>query len=356
MNILKFTISIFLTILLLSSLTLITQMTTKDTTEKQNKSNENAVKPTIAIHGGAGNLNPDRLSAEFREAYEDKLKEALSAGYDLLAQGADAMDAVEAAIKVLEDSPLFNAGKGAVFTHDEKNELDASLMDGKTLNAGAVANLTNVKNPIMAARKVLEESKHVFLIGEGAEIFARSQGLEMVKPEYFYTERRFKSLKKIQDSEEQQLEHSDDESYDVGSLGDEKYGTVGAVALDKNGNLAAGTSTGGLTNKKFGRIGDSPVIGAGTYADNQTCAVSCTGDGEFFIRKVAAYEVAALMKYQGLSVKAASEKVIASLKEMGADGGMITLDAAGNVSMPMNTSAMFRGVAKAGSKEVMIFE
>lgn len=298
----------------------------------------------IVVHGGAGVINPDDFTDERIKLYQDKLAEALSAGGNILENNGSAMDAVETAIRILEDSPLFNAGKGAVFNADGVNELDASFMDGQTLNAGAVANVTRIKNPISTARKVMENSPHVMLIKEGAEQFAAAQNLEMVDPGYFFTEDRWESLQKAKERERQQLS---DET--------KKSGTVGCVALDKNGNIAAGTSTGGMTNKKYGRVGDSPIIGAGTYADNSTCGVSATGHGEYFIRNVVAYDIAARIKYNGESAEVASNDIINNkLKAMGASGGVIVLDKNGNISMPFNTTGMFRGYKYPGEAPVVL--
>ncbi len=300
----------------------------------------------IVVHGGAGNMDPDNFTDEKEKTYKDKLSEALEAGAIILKNEGTAIDAVEAAINILEDSPLFNAGKGAVFNADGMNELDASIMDGKTLNAGAVANVKRIKNPISAARKVMEQSPHVMLISDGAEKFAKEQGIALVNPEYFFTDSRWESLQKAKDREKQKLE---DET--------KKNGTVGCVALDVEGNIAAGTSTGGMTNKKYGRVGDSPIIGAGTYADNNSCGVSATGHGEFFIRNVVAFDIAARMKYKGESAEVAANDVVNNkLKAIGASGGVIVLDKNGNITMPFNTSGMFRGYLYPGKvPEVFIF-
>ncbi len=282
----------------------------------------------IAIHGGAGTITRKNMTPEKESGYRSKLEEALNTGYSILEKGGLSLDAVEATIRIMEDSELFNAGKGAVFTNAGTNELDASIMDGSNLKAGAVAGVKTVKNPISAARKVMEETWHVMLSGDGADLFAKEQNLEMVDPIYFYTQRRWDSLKKIQS---------------------EKHGTVGCVALDKNGNLAAGTSTGGLTNKQWGRIGDSPIIGAGTYANNKTCAVSGTGQGEYFIRGNVAYDISAIMEYENLSVGKAARKVISKLSDLGGEGGVIAMDSHGNISMPFNTAGMYRGFRKSNS-------
>lgn len=244
------------------------------------------------------------------------------------------MEAVQKSINIMENSPLFNAGKGAVFTHDEKNSLDASIMDGKTLNAGAIAGVTNVKNPINLSYEVMINSPHVLLSGEGAETFAKEQRLEIVDPSYFFTQNRYDALQRVKAKEKSSF-------YDP-NIDDSKYGTVGCVALDENGNLAAGTSTGGMTNKKWGRIGDSPIIGAGTYANNKTCAISSTGWGEYFIRGVVAYDISAQMEYTGKSLSEASKGVIEKLEDLGGNGGVIALDGEGNISMEFNTAGMYR--------------
>lgn len=300
----------------------------------------------IVIHGGAGVLSRDKIPGEKEKAYREKLHEALSAGYGILKAGGKSLDAVEAAIRILEDSPLFNAGKGAVFTGEGTNELDASIMDGKTLNAGAAAGVKHIKNPISLARMVMEHSPHVLLSREGAEVFAKKMGLPLVPETYFFTKGRWESLQKAKKKEKEKKKK-------FGTVG-----TVGAAALDKAGNLAAGTSTGGMTNKKFGRIGDSPVIGAGTYANNKTCAVSATGHGEYFIRAVAAYDISALMEYKGLSLKEAAYLVVMKkLKEMGGYGGVIAIDNKGNVAAPFNTTGMFRGfVGRDGKMVIKIFK
>jgi beta-aspartyl-peptidase (threonine type) len=316
----------------------------------------------LVIHGGAGTITRDNLSPEMEKAYRDKLDEALAAGYKQLELGNSAMDAVLKAIQVMEESPLFNSGKGAVFTHEGRNELDASVMDGKNLKAGAVAGVSHIKSPIEAARAVMEHSEHVLLAGQGAEEFAREKGLEMVDSSYFFTERRWKSLQNAIKEEKIELDHSEDKpkkaSMNYSVPEDYKFGTVGCVALDKNGNLAAGTSTGGMTNKRWNRVGDSPIIGAGTYANNETCAVSATGHGEYFIRSVVAYDISALMDYKGLSVSdAADEVVMNKLVKLGGSGGVIAIDNAGNVAMPFNTKGMYRAFMKSnGEKQISIYE
>jgi L-asparaginase / beta-aspartyl-peptidase len=298
----------------------------------------------LVVHGGAGGPPKGSMTAEEENAYLLKLGEALQAGSMILQKGGSSLDAVEAAVRFMEDCPLFNAGKGAVLNVDGKAELDASIMEGRNLNAGAVAGVTTIKNPVSAARKVMENSPHVLLIDGGAEEFAGKQGLEIVDPGYFITEKTKKNWEKSKQQNKNEEK-------------DKKPGTVGAVALDQNGNLAAATSTGGMMNKMHGRIGDSPIIGAGTYANNRTCAISCTGHGEFFIRNVVAYDVSAMMEYRGISLKDAASIVIQDkLKSQGGTGGLIALDKEGNITMPFNTNAMFRGYMNSeGQKEVLIY-
>jgi beta-aspartyl-peptidase (threonine type) len=305
---------------------------------------------TIVVHGGAGTVNKKNMTAEKEAAYRTKIADAINVGYTVLNNGGSALDAVIYAIIILENSPLFNAGKGAVFTHNGENELDASLMNGDNLQAGAVAAVKRIKNPILAARAVMEQSPHVMLSGSGAEEFAENAGLEIVDQSYFHTERRIKDLQRAIELEKGGF----GTIYDSSGF---KFGTVGVVALDVDGNLAAGTSTGGTTNKRYGRIGDSPIIGAGTYADNNSCAVSATGDGEYFIRGVIAYDVTARVKYLDMSVEAAANSVInEQLKEMGGAGGIICLDRKGNYAMVFNTEGMYRGVKQKGKKmEIYIY-
>ncbi len=294
---------------------------------------------TLVIHGGAGNITPENLPADIAARYEAELLEVLKLGDSILKSGGTSLDAVESCIRRMEDCPLFNAGKGAVFNAEGKNELDASIMDGKTGMAGAVAGVSAIRHPISAARAVMSKSAHVMLTGKGAETFATEQGLEMVSPEYFFTQQRWNDYLKVK-ARLDSIENTD-----------KKHGTVGCVALDTYGNLAAGTSTGGMTYKKYGRVGDSPVIGAGTYADNNTCAVSATGHGEFFIRNVVAYDISALMKYKGLSITdAANEVVMNKLQKLGGTGGIIAVDNKGNIAMPFNTAGMFRGYVKSGGE------
>jgi L-asparaginase / beta-aspartyl-peptidase len=312
-------------------------------------------KAVLVIHGGAGAISRDKMTPEKEKEVQEKLREALMTGFQLLEKGKSSLDAVEASIRILEDSPLFNAGKGAVFTAEGTNELDAAIMEGNTLKAGAVAGLRHIKNPISLARLVMEKSSHVMMVGSGAEEFARQQGIEMVAPDYFYTEPRWRELQRMKDQEKRQSSLRPDPPISIlpGEI-PEKFGTVGAVALDLAGNLAAGTSTGGMTNKKFGRVGDSPIIGAGTYANNQSCAVSATGHGEYFIRSVASYDIAALMEYRGLSLQQAAQRVVLEkIAKLGGSGGVIALDRAGHIAMPFNTAGMYRGWITTGTKPVV---
>ena len=297
----------------------------------------------IAIHGGAGTILKKNMSSEKEAAYKAKLEEAIRVGHSILNEGGTSLDAVEKTIRILEDSPLFNAGKGAVFTNAKTNELDASIMDGSTLNAGASAGTKTVKNPISLARMIMENSPHVMLSGEGAEEFAKEQKLELVNASYFYTENRMKSLNRALELEESKVKKDEESVFYQKDIKDYKFGTVGCVALDKYGNLASGTSTGGMTNKRWGRIGDAPIIGAGTYANNNTCAVSSTGWGEFFIRAMVAHDISALMGYKGLSLNEATKEVIQKkVPELGGDGGVIAIDKDGNIAMEFNTAGMYR--------------
>lgn len=308
----------------------------------------------IAIHGGAGTLMSGTISPENEKNYHDTLSAALLAGYNIISHGGTAVDAVEAAVRVLEDSPLFNAGKGSVFNCDGINEMDASIMNGKNLKAGAVAEVHTIRNPITAAKAVMENSPHILLAAKGAEQFAREQGLEIVDPSYFFDEQRHKQWLLSKDKENSSW--AGDEIYLPPEITAKKLGTVGAVALDSAGNLAAATSTGGINNKKFGRIGDSPIIGAGTYANNKTCAVSCTGEGEYFIRNVAAYDLSALMDYKGFTLAQAATEVIKKVAQIGGEGGLIAIDNQGTIITPFNTSSMFRGWMDAtGQKHTAIF-
>lgn len=286
----------------------------------------------IVVHGGAGDLKKEVITPELDAQYRASLAEALEAGRKILMDSGTALDAVEMAIRILEDNPLFNAGKGAAFTHEGRNELDASIMDGSNLGAGSVAVVTDIKNPITAAKRVMTHSNHVMLSGAGASQFAREQGLKLMPPEYFRTDSKWNDLQEL--------------------LKKEKFGTVGCVALDKKGNLAAGTSTGGMANKRYNRIGDSPVIGAGTYANNETCAISCTGHGEFFIRYTVAHDISALMEYKGISLQDAADLVIKDkLVKAGGAGGVIGVDRNGNITMTYNTSGMFRAYATSDGRQ-----
>ncbi len=291
----------------------------------------------IVIHGGAGGMARERITPEMDKEYRNALAEALNTGVEILKSGGTALEAVEKTVNIMENNPLFNAGKGAVFTHEGRNELDAAIMDGSTLAAGSVAGVTDIKNPITAARYVMTNSNHVILTGAGASEFAKEQGLEIVPPSYFRTEARYNEL--------------------LQALKSEKNGTVGCCALDKNGNLAAGTSTGGMTNKRYNRVGDAPIIGAGTYANNNTCAVSATGHGEYFIRWTVAHDISALIEYKGLSLDSAANLVVNDkLVKAGGSGGVISVDKNGNISMPFNSSGMFRGFATADGKSgIFIF-
>ncbi|WP_299666931.1 isoaspartyl peptidase/L-asparaginase family protein [uncultured Polaribacter sp.] len=308
--------------------------------EKPKKINDFA----IIIHGGAGTILKKNMSDEKEAAYIAKLEEAIKTGHTILKNGGTSTEAVKKTIQVMEESPLFNAGKGAVFTHEETNELDASFMDGETLNAGAVAGVTNVKSPIELAIKIMTDSDHVMLSGKGASIFAKEKGLDMVDPSYFYTERRFQSLQRIKNRNKTELDSNDKNAafYDA-DIKNSKFGTVGCVALDKDGNIAAGTSTGGMTNKRWGRIGDAPIIGSGTYANNLTCGVSSTGWGEYFIRNQVAYDISAQMEYQQKTLKEATSDVIQNkLTKLGGTGGVVALDKNGNMSFEFNTAGMYR--------------
>ena len=317
----------------------------------------------LVIHGGAGTILKSQMTPEKEKAYQEALNKALETGYAILKDGGTAMDAVEAAVRTMEDNPLFNAGKGAVFTNEGKNELDAAIMDGKTLAAGSVAGVTTIRNPISAARAVMEKSPHVMMTGKGAEKFAQQLGIEIVDPSYFHTEERWKGLQraKREDSTKMQQDHTDTSkrvSLRQSENKDYKYGTVGAVALDRHGNLAAATSTGGMTNKKFGRVGDAPIIGAGTYANNATVAISGTGWGEYFIRLVMAKSISDMMEFGKMKLKtAADEMIMKRLPALGGDGGLIAVDKNGNIAMPFCTEGMYRGyITSDGRKEVSIYK
>jgi len=322
----------------------------KNGPDPSEKSEENASTFGIVIHGGAGTILKENMSDSLEDAYKAKLEEAIRVGHDILANGGSAMEAVTKTINVMEDSPLFNAGKGAVFTHEETNELDASVMDGATLNAGAVAGVTRIKNPIDLALEVMNNSPHVMLSGKGAEVFAAERGFELVDPMYFYTERRFQSLQNVKKRESENKISVIEDPF----IKNSKFGTVGCAALDKNGNLAAGTSTGGMTNKRWNRIGDAPIIGAGTYANNATCAVSSTGWGEYFIRAMVAHDISAMMEYKGVSLQeAASEVIQKKVPELGGDGGIVAIDKDGNVAMEFNTAGMYRAHMNANGELII---
>lgn len=302
------------------------------------------MKPVIVIHGGAGAVTRSQLTAEMEAQYLDALRDIVRGGQSILEKGGSALDAVTKSVSMLEDCPLFNAGRGAVYTHDKTHELDASIMDGGKQASGAICGVKHIKNPIFAARKVMEKSKHVMFTGEGAEKFAKAHGIEMVDSSYFDTEKRMQQLEKALAEDKIALDH-DVATQEAEPIDPEhKYGTVGAVAIDVNGNLAAATSTGGMTNKQVGRIGDSPIIGAGCYADNESVAVSCTGTGEYFIRLVAAHEIASLVKYKGLTIEeAAQDVVMMRIPALGGSGGMIIVDKDGNICLPFCSEGMYRG-------------
>ncbi|HMQ02865.1 MAG TPA: isoaspartyl peptidase/L-asparaginase [Pyrinomonadaceae bacterium] len=301
--------------------------------------------PALAIHGGAGTIMRSLMTPDLEAEYRSGLKNGLIAGWDVLRRGGSSLDSVEAAVVSLEDFPLFNAGRGSVFTHEGKQEMDAAIMNGKDLRAGAVTFVRNIRNPIKLARLVMETTEHVLLAGEGADQFAEQVGVETEPDEYFFTEHRWLQLQEAIAQGRVHLDHS----------AAKPVGTVGAVACDSNGNLAAATSTGGMTNKKFGRVGDTPLIGAGTYAD-RTCAVSCTGHGEFFILGVSAYDVAARMDYKGLNLDEAAHETIERLTYIGGEGGLIAVDTFGNLSLPFNSEGMYRGfVAGDGDLHVEIY-
>ncbi len=309
-------------------------------------------KISIAIHGGAGTILKEDMTPELEEAYRKALQEALDGGYAVVENGGTAVNAVKAAVVILEDSPLFNAGKGSVFTKKGLNEMDAAIMDGRNLDAGAIAGVRNIRNPIELAEEVMMHSGHVFLSGKGANDFAIKQGIKLEPDEYFYSEYRYDQWREIRDSDLYQLDHKSDKL--VGLMKDKKFGTVGAVACDEDGNVAAATSTGGMTNKRYGRIGDSPMIGVGTYANNKTCAISCTGHGEIFIKAVAAYDVSCLMEYKNLTLQEACEEVVLKkLVAMHGDGGLIAVDASGNVAMVFNSAGMYRGMKNSDGENII---
>lgn len=300
----------------------------------------------IAIHGGAGTILRTSMTPQKEKEYIKGIEEALTAGELILARGGSSLDAVEAAVKKMENYPLFNAGKGSVFTHDGKNEMDACIMEGKELKAGAVAGVQHIKNPISLARAVMEKSEHVLLVGDGAMQFAVHMNIEFERDEYFFVQQRYDQLQMAKNSNQTILDHTPETTVN----NEKKMGTVGAVALDVHGNLAAATSTGGMTNKRWGRVGDSPIIGAGTYANNKTCAISCTGHGEFFLRAIVAYDISCLMEYKGLSLKEACNLVVNNkLVKFGGEGGLIAIDAFGNIELPFNSEGMYRGMKKSNA-------
>ncbi|HVG33922.1 MAG TPA: isoaspartyl peptidase/L-asparaginase [Pyrinomonadaceae bacterium] len=358
-------------LLVITSILRVQETGAKESVEKRSMSNQSprtnpsAAQPFgFAIHGGAGTILKSEMSPEMEAAYRAKLQEAVLAGYNILKDGGSSLDAVETAIRLLEDSPLFNAGKGSVLNSAGTVEMDASIMDGKTLKAGAVTDTKRIKNPISLARLVMEQTTHVLLASDGAEAFAREKGLEFMPPEYFITDRRIKELEREKEKERKKQQQQNTSPKPTSRLtelaapSEGKYGTVGAVALDKQGNLAAGTSTGGKTNKRVGRVGDSPIIGAGNYANNRTCAVSGTGDGEYFMRLLVAYDVSALMEYKGMSLEDAARTVVMEkLKGLGGDGGLIAIDRQGRITMPFNTPGMYRAyVAADGTPVVRIYQ
>jgi beta-aspartyl-peptidase (threonine type) len=322
-------------------------------------------KIALAIHGGAGTILRSEMTAELEQEYRGGLENALRKGFEILSRNGSAMDAVEAAVVELENFPLFNAGRGSVFTHEGKNEMDAAIMNGANLRAGAVAFLKNVKNPIHLARLVMERTEHILLAGNGANEFAREMNVEFETDAYFFTDFRYQQLLKAREAGVVQLDHTADEAAIIEETETENkpkseirnpksaLGTVGAVACDFQGNLAAATSTGGMTNKKFGRIGDTPIIGSGTYAENATCAVSCTGHGEYFMVGVTAFDVAARMKYKGLNLEDAALEAVENLTNIGGEGGFIAVDGRGNIALPFNSDGMYRGFVKADGEIVV---
>jgi len=307
----------------------------------------------LALHGGAGTIAPDKITPELEQQIIEGLRQALDAGHQILIEVGSSLDAVVASVRVLEENPLFNAGRGSVFTSAGTHELDAAIMDGRTLKAGSVGRLTHVRSPINLARAVMERSPHVMMVGEGAEQFASENGIELIEAKYFFTEQRWQALERVQKAEAEARANG-------GTLvisDQDRHGTIGAVALDLQGNLAAATSTGGNTNKRPGRIGDTPIIGAGTYANNRTCAISATGDGEYFIRLVAGYDVSAMMEYSGLSLEQAANAVIDKIGALGGAGGLVAIDQNGNISLPFNTAGMYRGrVDSTGRVEIKIYK
>jgi beta-aspartyl-peptidase (threonine type) len=308
-------------------------------------------KYAIAIHGGAGTILKSTMTLEKEQAYTQALQDAINIGEAVLKDHGTAIEAVELAVVSLENNPLFNAGKGAVFTNTGKHEMDACIMNGKDLTAGAVAGVSNIKNPISLSKAVMEKSEHVFLAGLGAMEFAEKINAQFANDDYFFVQMRYDQLQQAKENDTMILDHTQDNPDSIrDENGEKKFGTVGAVAIDMHGNLAAGTSTGGMTNKKFGRVGDSPMVGAGTYANNNTCAISCTGHGEFFIRSVVAYDVSCLMEYKGLSLKEACDIVVMDkLVKIGGEGGLIAIDSKGNIELPFNSEGMYRAKKTQGS-------
>jgi L-asparaginase / beta-aspartyl-peptidase len=315
-----------------------------------NNPNMETTKIGLAIHGGAGTIERSNMTPEKEREYRAGLERALAAGYEILKRGGSSLDATEAAVRVLEDDPHFNAGRGSVFTSAGTNEMDASIMDGKTLRAGAVGSVQHIKNPINLARLVMEKSPHVMLDCAGAEAFAKANGIDLVDQKYFFTQERWDALQKMKAAEKERASGAG-KSFII--TDQDRHGTVGAVALDKDGHLAAATSTGGTTNKMPGRIGDTPVIGAGTYANNKTCAVSCTGDGEYFIRAAAAHEVSSLMQYRGMKILEAAQTALDAVKQLGGSGGLIAIGKNGEIALPFNTNGMYRGYVDPKGKFVV---
>ncbi len=342
--------SLFYSLLISITILIISSCNGRDSNIVNSDKNENKPIPlTLIIHGGAGEIKPGFLSEEQEKGYKAKIEEALNAGYAVLSEGGESVNAVQASIKIMEDSPLFNAGKGAVLNHEGVVSMDASIMRGSDLNAGAITGIRHIKNPILLARLVMDSSKHVFLSGDGAEEFAANYGLETEVNNYFIIPRRFQQLKKKLGSDTLHL------SYNNLEVGD-KYGTVGCVAIDAKGNIAAGTSTGGMVNKQWGRIGDSPIIGAGTFADNNSCGISATGHGEYFIRLSIARNIADLINYKGLSIQEAAHEVIQNqLSDLGGTGGIIGIDNKGNYCFEFNTPGMYRGVLQEGENAEISF-
>ena len=317
--------------------------------ETNDQPNMEIRKVGLVVHGGAGTISRSEMTPQREREYRAGLERAMTAGYEILKRGGSSLDAAEAAVRMLEDDPHFNAGKGAVFTSIGTNEMDAAVMDGKTLSAGAVASLKHIKNPVSLARLVMEKSGHVMMDGEGAEAFAKENGVQVLPDQkYFFTQERWEALQKVKAAEKS---GGGGKKYII--TDQDRHGTVGAVALDQNGNLAAATSTGGTTNKRAGRVGDSPVIGAGTYANNATCAVSATGDGEYFVRATVAHDVSALMEYRGMSLTEAAQSVIDKVAKLGGSGGLIAIDRQGNIALPFNTSGMYRGYVDPNGKFVV---